>query len=211
MKTMVHGIAFLCYFLLALAVMTPAFAHCDTMDGPVVGAAKKALQAGDVTPVLRWVKPESEAELRAAFDKTLRVRKQGPEAQELADGHFFETLVRLHRAGEGAPYTGLKPAGTALEPGVAAAEQALAGASDATLIADLNQAIKQAVHERFARVVETKKHADDSVEAGRKYVEAYVEYIHYIERLYGTITGTPGENYSKSAAERTHEEPKVGK
>jgi hypothetical protein len=103
-------------------------AHCDTMDGPVVKAAQAALEKGNVTPVLKWVKPPQEADVRAAFQKTLAVRGLGREARDLADQYFFETLVRLHREGEGAPYTGLKPAG-AVEPVVAAADKALEAGS----------------------------------------------------------------------------------
>jgi len=93
-----------CAWLLAQSV---ASAHCDTLDGPVVTEGKTALEKGDVTPVLKWVKKEYESEIRTAFEKTLVVRSKGLEASELADMYFFETLVRLHRAGEGAPYTGL--------------------------------------------------------------------------------------------------------
>ena len=85
------------------------FAHCDTLDGPVVKTARAALEKGDVTPILKWVKKENEAEIRDLFKKTLSVRSKGKEAQELADMYFLETLVRVHRAGEGEPYTGLKP------------------------------------------------------------------------------------------------------
>ena len=74
---------------------------------------------------VKWVKKEYEEEIRVAFKKTLTVRAKGTEAKELADTYFFETLVRVHRAGEGAPYNGLKPAGT-VEPIVAASDQALA-------------------------------------------------------------------------------------
>ena len=86
-------------------------AHCDTLEGPVVSTAKAALENGDVTPVLKWVKEDDEKEIRELFAKTLSARKQGKEARELADRYFFETLVRVHRAGEKAPFTGLKPAG----------------------------------------------------------------------------------------------------
>jgi len=84
--------------------------HCDTMDGPVVKAAKIALDKGNVNLILPWVPKRAEAELKKAFEKTLRARKLGKEAAELADYWFLETAVRLHREGEGAPYTGLKPA-----------------------------------------------------------------------------------------------------
>ncbi len=85
--------------------------HCDTRDGPVVTAARIALKTGNVNFVLIWAPESAENELKEAFEKTLRVRKAGVEAQELADEWFFESVVRLHRASEGAPFTGLKPAG----------------------------------------------------------------------------------------------------
>ena len=95
---------------LALAVLgvRVALAHCDSLDGPVVKAAKNALQTGNVNLVLIWVQQNDEPEIRAAFQQTLLVRKQSPDAQALADQFFFDTLVRGHRAGEGASYTGLK-------------------------------------------------------------------------------------------------------
>ena len=159
-------------------------AHCDTMDGPVVTTAKAALEKGDVTPVLKWVKPEGEAEVRDAFKKAIAVRKQSAEAKELADRYFFETLIRVHRAGEGEPFTGLKPSGTPLEPGVAAADKALEKGSVDGLVKDLTEAVSDSIKKRFARAVEAKKQADKNVDAGREYVEAYVEFVHSVENLH---------------------------
>ena len=164
-----------------------AFAHCDALDGPVVTEAMAALNEGDVTPVLKWVKKEDEDEIKAVFRKALAVRSKGPEAQEIADRYFFETLIRLHRAGEGAPFTGLKPAGT-IEPSVAAADQAIEVGSVDVLAKKIGQAAEEAVRERFARLIEAKTRKDENLEAGREYVEAYVVYVHLVERLHNTVT-----------------------
>ena len=109
------------------ALLSPALAHahCDTLDGPVVSAGRQALDSGNVNLVLVWVQKDDEKAIRDAFQKVRSVRKAGGQAKDLADAYFFETLVRVHRAGEGAPYTGLKPAGT-IEPPVAAADKAIA-------------------------------------------------------------------------------------
>ena len=167
----------------SLALSGVASAHCDTMDGPVVAAAKAALEKGDVTPVLKWVKPEQEQEIRAAFARTLAVRAGGAAAKELADMYFFENLVRIHRAGEGAPYTGLLPAGTPIEPSIALADRALASGNADSLVKGLTGPAEEGIRERFARAAEAKKHAEESVAAGRRFVEAYVELTHYAERL----------------------------
>ncbi len=164
-----------------------ANAHCDTLAGPVVVTAKAALEKGDVTTVLKWVKKENEKEIREAFAKTLAVRKQSKEAKELADMYFFETLVRIHRAGEGAPYTGLKP-GEAIEPIIAESDMALESGSVDNLVNDMTAIVAKGIREKFTHTIETKKHADESIEAGRKYVEAYVVFTHYVERLYNDAT-----------------------
>jgi len=163
-------------------------AHCDTLDGPVVKDAKVALDKGDVKPVLKWVPKSSEEEIEAAFKKTLAVRSKGAEAQELADRYFFETLVRVHRAGEGAPFTGLKPAGTAPEPAVQAADKALESGSVDALVDLVARDVADGIRRRFARTVEKKKHAEHNVEAGREYVAAYVDYVHYVEGIHAAAT-----------------------
>jgi len=181
--------------LLAILLVLAFFAaekvtpHCDTMDGPVITEAKIALEKGNVTPVLKWVRKEDEPEIKKAFEKTLGVRKLSPQAKDLADMYFFETLVRVHRAAEGAGYTGLKPAGQ-VEPVIAAADKAIATGSLDDLAKEISTLIISGMRQRFERVMKTKKHIDDSVEAGREYVEAYVKFVHYVERLHNDALGT---------------------
>lgn len=168
---------------LALVASSPVtFAHCDTLDGPVVQAARHALDRGDVTPVLKWIPVGEEAGIQAAFAQTLAVRKLSPAAAELADRYFFETLVRIHRAGEGVPYTGLQPAGSAGRA-LAAADQAIEQEAFEPLARDLVTRLQEQLHAQFHELLAAKAHRDDSVAAGRRYIEAYVSFIHRYERL----------------------------
>lgn len=161
------------------------YAHCDTMTGPLIPEARLALEKGDVTPLLKWVKKDTEAEVQAAFAKAVVVRAKGAEAKELADHYFLETLVRLHRAGEGAPYTGIvdRPA----SPFEVLVDRTIEEGTPDALIARMSGHLAGLVKEKFARVVETRKNKDKSVEAGRDYVEAYVGYIHYLENVHKAI------------------------
>ena len=169
-----------------------ALAHCDTLDGPVVKDARSALEARDVTPVLKWVKAEKEAEVREAFGHALAVRALSRDARALADRYFFETLVRIHREGEGAPYNGLKPAGTPIDPAIAASDTALDGGAIDPLVRMISAGAEHGLRQRFAHAAEAKRHADESVEKGRLYVAAYVEFMHYAERLLQSATATVG-------------------
>ena len=180
--------------ILGIVVTTPVSAHCDIMDGPVVKAAQEALETGNVNLVLIWVQEKDEAQIKEAFNNTIAVRKLSPEAKELADMYFFETLVRVHRAGEGAPYTGLKPAGLDLGPAIPAADEALKTGSPDKLVKLLTDATENGTREEFSKVMEKRNFNANNVSAGREYIEAYVPFIHYAERVYEAATA-PAEGH----------------
>ncbi|HET7841506.1 MAG TPA: DUF6448 family protein [Terriglobia bacterium] len=184
--------------LLAIVAASPqiARAHCDGMDGPVVQAARKALESGNVNLVLIWVQKQDEPAIKQAFQSTLAIRRLSPEAKQLADTYFFETLVRIHRAGEGAPYTGLKPAGRDLGPAIPAADRALKEKSPEALQKLLTDTLQDSLREHFARVSSQANVNPDDVEAGRAYVKEYVEFIHFAERLYQAST-TPAHGHAE--------------
>ena len=181
---------FLVVIAVTLAIPNRAAAHCDTLDGPVVQDARLAIEARDITPVLKWVKPQDEKAVTAAFRKVLADKEKNP---EVAEHEFFETLVKIHRAGEGAPFTGLKPAG-AVEPAVAAADSALASGSPEALMHLVIEDVAAGIKKRYERAAATFKHKDESVAQGREFVEAYVEFTHYVERLHQDATGQGAHN-----------------
>ena len=177
------------------------WAHCDTTGGPIIPEAKAALEKGDVSPILKWIKTDNEAEIKIAFAKAVVVRAKGPEAKELADQYFLETLVRLHRAGEGAPYTGIKdePVG----PIVALADKALADGSADDLVKKITAHVAKAIDEKFIKALEAKKNKDKSVDAGREFVEAYVTYMHYVEGIHGAVMSDGGHQHEAPVASHT--------
>ena len=198
--------------LIAVAVgvgffaLTPAraLAHCDGLDGPVVKAAQRALETRNPAFVLIWVQERDEPEIRKAFEQTLAVRALSSQARELADRFFFETLVRLHRAGEGAPFTGLKPAGRDLGPAIPAADEAVRAGSVEPVRHLLTVAIQERLRQRFGEVMATKMFERDDVAAGRAYVKAYVEFIHFVELLYDSTMKMPNGHFEEREAPAKH-------
>lgn len=191
-----------CSVLLA-SMPSPALAHCDSLDGPVVKDARLALQGRDLAPALKWVAEEAEGEVRAAFAQALVVRGLGPKAEALADRYFFETLVRLHREGEGAPYTGLKPAGTPVGAAVAEADRALETGSVEELARLIVVGADHGLRRRFERALALRRQAGLGPEQGRAYVAAYVEFVHYAERLDRDAAGEAGHD-DRSHGESEH-------
>lgn len=183
MKTLRSTLVATVILAVSQSIASDVFAHCDTLDGPVVAAARLALQKGDVTPVLKWVAKEDEKEVRETFALAMKVGLLGEDARRLAEMHLFETIVRVHRAGEGEAFTGLKPSGS-IDPAFEAADKALQDGRIDELAAEFAKAVQDGIRKRFAKVMAKKKHADDSVEAGRAYVAAYVEYAHFIEAVH---------------------------
>ena len=166
--------------------------HCDSMDGPVVKAAMEALESADVRVVLPFVPEEGEPEVTEAFEKVIKARVQSPEAREVVDRHFFETVVRIHRAGEGAPFTGLKPAGLGHGPVVPVAEKAIEDGSPEELVKVLTDTVEKQIRERFEHVMHLKREAQGKgVTEMRGYVEAMLGLEVYSHKLYECAHAEP--------------------
>lgn len=167
--------------------------HCDTRDGPVVKSAINAIKTGNVNLILIWVPKEAEKELKEAFEKTLRARKQGKDAKIVADDWFFETAIRLHRAGEGASFTGLKPAGLDEGPVVPRAEKAIETGDAKKTIDFVLHTVEEELQHRFKHVIAKKKYDENDVAAGREYVNAFINFVVYSHHLY-TFVKSGGEH-----------------
>ncbi|GGI48491.1 hypothetical protein BCL57_003215 [Agromyces flavus] len=166
---------------LALAFVRPARAHCDTMDGPTVADGRRALDSGEANHALKWVDEAHEAEVREAFELARRVRVLGDDARELADRYFLDTLVRLHRAGEGEPFTGIRPSGEPIDAKVVAADRCIAEGDLAALEALVPGEQLPELRNRFDRVLATKDFDVDDLAAARAYIAAYVAFFHLAE------------------------------
>jgi len=186
-----------------LAATAPASAHCDSLDGPVISEARQALASGDVTPLLKWVPAEDEDYIKTIFAKTRQVHRQGGDAAAFADHYLFSALVKVHRAAEGAPFTGIKPAGN-IDPAVMAADRALSDGEIDALIERITARFEQQVRERFVAARQARAHADDSVAQGREFVERYVDYVHYVEGAHTAINAAGGHAHGAESANVEH-------
>lgn len=170
-------------FLFMIFGTLPVSAHCDSYDGPTIKDAIKALETNNVNLVLKWITPEQEKEIIPLFNKTYSLKKGDKEVYAIVEKHFFETLVRLHRETEGAPFTGLKPAGTTKKI-VQLSDQALESKNVDDFLVKLNTHIGKVIKEKYEKVVALGKVKNDSPAKGREYVEAYVDYTHTIEAIH---------------------------
>lgn len=166
--------------LLHLVVRT-ASAHCDTEDGPAVADGRRALEAGNVNIALKWVHEDHETEVREAFTRAVAVRGLSAEALDLADRYFLDVLVRVHRAGEGAGFDGIKPTGALVPPQVVAADEALSSGRIDPLRGLVEDGRWDELVRRFDRAVALKDFDVDDLAAARAYMEAYVSFFKYAE------------------------------
>ena len=185
MSTTIKLSQILLIFSFFVLINNTVSAHCDSKEGPVVTASEKALETGNLDYVLVWVKSEDEKEIQNLFDKVLEVRELNDNAKELADNYFFETVVRVHRMGEGVAYTGLKPADYKPEEGIEAADIAVEKNSVDEILAHVAEKDHSTIKKLFNEVSSKKNYDVNDVNAGRDYVASYIHFIHYVEELYG--------------------------
>ena len=165
--------------------------HCDAIDGPVALAAFAALEQEDVEVVLPFVDGSDEAEVRSVFDRVADVRATRGTVRDVADRYFVETVVRLHRRSEGAPFTGLKPAGLDVGPVIPLAEAAIATGSPDELIQELAGELEDAVKTRLDRVLALKVHAGEDVARAREYTRAMLGLQVWSHRVHRAIVDEP--------------------
>lgn len=178
-------------FIFFFALPQLVSAHCDSYDGPVIKDALKALKGNNVDLVLKWVEPKYEEEITEKFNQTLKLTGSNEEVNKVLETHFLETLVRLHREGEGEPYTGLKPSGSTT-PMIRMADTALEENDIEGLVKGVNAHFEKVLREKYAKAMELRKTKEESVDMGRAYVAAYVEYTHTLEGLEHMLEGTSG-------------------
>ncbi len=190
----VLSIVFVSFFMIFGSL--PASAHCDSYDGPTIKDATKALETNNINLVLKWITPEQEKEIIPLFNKTYALKSGDKEVYAIVEKHFFETLVRLHRETEGAPYTGLKPAGTTKSI-IQLSDQALESKNIDELLGKLNNHIGKVIREKYEKVATLDKVKNDSSEKGREYVEAYVDYTHTLEAIHDIVEQGAGHSAHK--------------
>ncbi len=175
------------YIVMSLTLISiSAFAHCDSYDGPVILDAEKALENNDVNLVLKWVQPSQEKEIIDLFTKTYKRKSEDPVVYQVLKKYFFETVVRLHRETEGAPYTGLKPAGLTKKI-VQLGDQSIKTSDLNSLLEKLENHMDQVLQEKFSDVASLYQLKDTSLTNGRAYVHAYVDYIHTLEAIHDIL------------------------
>jgi hypothetical protein len=178
--------------------------HCDTRDGPVAKAVRKALETGNVNLILIWITKSVEHEMKDVFEKALKARKLGKEAKIVADDWVLENAIRLHRAGEGAPYTGIKPAGLDEGPIVPKAEKAIETGNPKEVIHFINHSIEEELQRRFKRVYSKKNYNENDVTAGREYIHAFIGFVVYSHHLYTNIIGNGDHKEAKEKSGHKH-------
>lgn len=195
-------VSFICAFAL---VPNLTLAHCDTMDGPVIIDAKKAIETKNPNYFLIWIQEKDEVRVLEEFRKTLEERSKNPERNEAIDTAFFENLVKIHREGEGAEYTGLKPAGSVTNPVIHLTDEAVGSGTSEKLETFLSDAIQAEVANRFQEVMDKKNYPTEDVQAGREYIASYVTFFHYLEGLHEKMTSKENAHASHME-EALHEE-----
>jgi hypothetical protein len=164
--------------------------HCDSLDGPVVRAAQRALDADNVALVFPFVLKHAEREIADAFHRVKAARARNEVCRQIADRYFFETVVRLHRAGEGAPFTGLKPAGLDVGPIIPAAEKAIENQTPIPLEEALITALREEVATRFEHLEHLRAGAHRGLDGARAYVGAMLGLQTWAHGVYQAMKAT---------------------
>lgn len=163
--------------------------HCDSLNRPVVTAARRALEASDADVILPFVPADGAAEVRDAFDRTLGHRARRPKRWPTAGSSKLPSGCTV--PAKARPFTGLKPAGLDVGPVIPAAERALDSGSPDELIDVLCVSVRDQVTQRHHHAMAFKTHAGEGVESAREYVEATLGLEVWAHSVYKQVLADP--------------------
>ena len=161
----------------------------DPHNGPVMRAAKMALETGNANYVLIWVSEKSENTLKNLLEKTYCERSSRKNLQNRAIDWYFETVNRFHLANKGALYTCLKPGGLDENPIVPKVERAIETGNFEKIIGVIPNTHAADVREHFHHVMDKRNYDLNNIAAGRAYVSAFFDFIGYVHNLSSVIPG----------------------
>jgi hypothetical protein len=164
----------------------------DITNGSVMDAAKMALDTGNVNYVLIWVPEASENKLKNLFAKTVCERRDRKDVQDIAFDWYFETVNRLHRAGEGTLYTCMNLAGLDERSVVPKVKRVIETGEAEEIIGFIPKTQEHDFRHRFRHVMEKKNYDVNNVVDGRAYVAAFTDFIVYLHHIYTSIPREAG-------------------
>ena len=112
---------------------------------------------------------------------------------------------QLATAQEALAKAGLKATDKDLGPAIPAADKAILDGKLEPVAKLLTGAVHEGLHKKFEEVQARKNYAKDDVAAGREYVKAYVEFVHYVEGVHAAASGEAGEHAHDEAKPTAHE------
>lgn len=164
----------------------------DMTNGPVMGAAKMALDKGNVNYVLIWVPEESENKLKNLFEKTFCESRAGKDMEDIAINWYFETVKRLHRAGERRLYTCMNPDGSDERSVVPKVKRAIETGEADEIIGFIPKTKEHDFRHRLHHLIEKKNYDVNNVAAGREYVAEFIDFIIYLHHFCTSSSGESG-------------------
>ena len=90
-------------------------------------------------------------------------------------------------------------AGEDVDPAVEDADKALEDGSIEVVVRLVTADVAAGIRRRHQETLARKKRADQSIELGREFVEAYVEYVHFVENIHLAAT-TRGAHHAEAEA-----------
>jgi len=157
--------------------------YYNSENGPVIIAAKKALETGNPNYVLIWVPEESENTLKNLLEKTFCERSTRKNIQNRGIDWYFESVNRLHFTCRWPHCPGMTSDGSDMKMIVSMVERAFETGNCEEICGVLPIAHTAEVKLRFHNVMNKRNYTVDDIAAGRAYVSAFIAFIAYLHNL----------------------------
>jgi hypothetical protein len=163
----------------------------NSENGPVIRAAKMAMETGNASYILIWLPKEAENTLKNLLERTYCENRTRKNTQNHSIDWYFKSVNRLHSRYGWPDYPGMKFKETDEETIALMVERAFESGNfeEINSIIPLNHSGD--ARERFHKVMMKRNYSVDDIAAGRVYVSAFIAFIVYLHNL---SSGSPGKS-----------------
>jgi hypothetical protein len=152
-------------------------------DGPVISAAKRALETGNAHYILIWIPEESENTVKNLLEKAYCERYTQKNAYNHIVDWYFETINHLHSVHYGPYNLTISTKAPEEKTIIFLVERTCESGNFEEITTVIQDTPSGEMRQRFNDVMKKRNYGVENIAAGRVYVSAFTDFIAFVNNL----------------------------
>lgn len=155
----------------------------DSHNGPMMIAAKRALETGKAHHILIWIPEKSENTLKNLLEKVCCKRRIQADGHDRIVDWYFETISRFHSGYYGPHNLNISTKTPEEKSIIFLVESACESGNFEEITTVIRDTPTGEMRQRFDDVMKKRNYCEENIAAGRVYVSVFTYFIAFVNNL----------------------------